>query len=171
MIPQIETARLLLRGWRNSDLDGFAATMAEPEVAEFLTLDRRPLDRAGAWREMAIFAGQWALDGFGLFVVEERASGAFVGRVGLWRPDNWPGVELGWGLRREFWGRGLAFEAASAARDWAFARRLADRLVSVIHVDNARSARLAERLGMRAARATLHAGMAHTIWEVAREAA
>lgn len=168
-VTQLETARLLLRQWRESDLDAFAAMMRHPEVASFLSADRRPLDRIEAWRSMALFAGHWALKGYGLFVLEEKATGAFIGRVGLWRPEGWPGLELGWALARPYWGRGFAYEAARAAGAWALAAFPLDRLVSLIHVENRASQRLAARLGMRRGAQTWHAGMPHALWAVPRE--
>lgn len=167
--PVLETERLRLRGWRENDLDPFAEMMADVEVARFLTADRRPLDRHAAWRSMAIFAGHWALKGYGLFVVEEKASGAFVGRVGPWEPEGWYGFEVGWGLMRRSWGKGYATEAAKAAGDWAFAAFDLPRVISVIHVDNRASQRVAQRLGMKAGSTMLHAGMPHAIWSVTRE--
>jgi RimJ/RimL family protein N-acetyltransferase len=166
--PRLETARLILRGWREGDLDAFAAMMADADVARFLSSDQRPRARSEAWRDLALFVGHWALRGYGLFAVEEKASGAFVGRVGAWQPECWVGFELGWGLAREHWGKGYALEAARAAGDWAFANFPLELLVSLIHADNTRSQALAQRLGMRVRETTLHAGMPHDIWEIAR---
>jgi RimJ/RimL family protein N-acetyltransferase len=166
--PTLETARLRLRPWRESDLDAFAAMMAEPEVARFLTADQAPQDRATAWRGMALMVGHWALRGYGMFVVEEKASGAFVGRVGAWQPECWVGFELGWGLHPDFQGRGYAFEAARAAGAWAFEKFDLPELVSVVRYDNTRSQNLATKLGMKPDRQTIHVGMRHDVWLISR---
>lgn len=170
MSAALETERLRLRQWRESDLDDFAAMMGEPEVARFLTSDRRPLDRNASWRQMAVFAGHWALKGYGLFVCEEKATGAFVGRVGPWRPEGWYGFEIGWGLSRRAWGKGYATEAALASARWAFETFELPEIVSVIHVDNKASQRVAQRLGMAPGPTMLHAGMPHSVWRVGRDA-
>jgi len=168
--PRLETERLVLRAWRADDFEPFAAMMADAETARYLTNDRRPRDRAEAWRDMALFVGHWALRGYGLFAVEEKATGAFVGRVGAWRPEEWVGIELGWALARQRWAQGYALEAARAAGDWMFARLPLDRIVSLIDARNTRSQNLARRLGMNVSAATLHAGAPHDIWEVSRAA-
>jgi RimJ/RimL family protein N-acetyltransferase len=167
-VPVIETERLLLRGWREEDLDALAAMMADPEVARFLTSDQRPLDRPSAWRHLALLVGHWALRGYGLFAVEEKGSGAFVGRVGAWQPECWVGFELGWGLARAHWGRGYAMEAARAAGAWVFDNFGLERIVSLVHAENIRSQTLAKRLGMKVRGATFHAGMPHDVWEISR---
>lgn len=164
--PRLETERLILRAWRAEDFEPFAAMMADVEVARFLSAEQAARDRASSWRDMALFVGHWALRGYGLFAVEDKQSGAFVGRVGAWQPEGWVGFELGWALARPFWGRGYAYEAARAAGDWIFATQAPVRLVSLIHANNARSQSLARRLGMRITDNTFHAGMPHDIWVI-----
>lgn len=166
--PVLTTDRLLLRAWREADFDAFAAMMADDAVAEFLTIDRRAPDRATNWRTMAMLIGHWRIRGFGMFVVEERATGAFVGRIGPWRPEGWPGFEIGWGLARQHWGKGYAVEAARAAGQWAFETFDPPEVISLIHVDNVRSQNVAMRLGERPGVATLHAGQPHVIWRATR---
>ena len=88
----------------------------------FITADRKPVtEPMVGWRNAAIMAGHWVLHGFGLFVVEEKSSGKFVGRVGPFYPPVWPGFEVGWGIASEFRGKGYAVEAARAAINWSFA--------------------------------------------------
>lgn len=147
--PLLRTPRLVLRGWRAADFEPYAALLADPGTARFVTRKGRPCSRAETWAEMAFFAGHWQLRGFGMFVVEARDSGAFLGRAGPIRPEGWPDVEIAWALAPQARGRGYATEAAAAAIDWAFERLDVDRLVSVIHPDNEASRRVAERLGER----------------------
>jgi RimJ/RimL family protein N-acetyltransferase len=113
-VPQLNTERLLLRGFEASDLDAYAAMMADPEVTRYLG-DPHPLSRADAWRQLAMFAGHWVLRGFGVWAVEERATGTFIGRIGCWEPEGWPGFELAYTLARPAWGRGYAREGGAAA--------------------------------------------------------
>ena len=74
----------------------------------------RRSSRADAWRQIAMIIGHWQLRGYGLWAVEERATGALVGRIGLFKPEGWPGFELGWMLRRDAWGQGYATRARGA---------------------------------------------------------
>jgi RimJ/RimL family protein N-acetyltransferase len=91
--------------------------------------------------------GQWSVLGMGGWAVEDLASGALAGEVAVHRPVDYPETELGWLLFEGFEGRGYAYEAAGAARDWAFSHLGLASIVSYIDRDNARSIRLAERLG------------------------
>lgn len=143
----LETDRLRLRLFRETDLDAYAEMCADPEVMRYL--GSGPMNRAEAWRNMAMVMGHWSLRGFGLWAVEEKEGGELAGRVGCWRPEGWPGLEIGWTLRRAFWGRGYATEAARASLDFAFNQLGQSHAISMIHGENAASIRVAERLGMR----------------------
>lgn len=144
----LDTDRLILRMFRESDFDAYAEMCADPEVMRYIG-DGQPLSRYMAWRNLAMMIGHWSLRGYGLWAVEERSSGDFVGRVGFWNPDGWPGFELGWMLRRSFWGRGYATEGAKAALVFAFTRLEQPHVISLIHPENAASIRVAQRLGER----------------------
>jgi RimJ/RimL family protein N-acetyltransferase len=136
----------VLRGWREADFEAYAGMAADPDVARYVG---GALGRADAWRQMALHAGHWALRGYGNWAVERRSDGVLVGRAGLWMPEGWPGLEVGWALARHAWGSGYAAEAGRAAIEWAWAELGVPRVLSIIHPDNARSIRVAERLGMR----------------------
>ncbi|OJW09447.1 MAG: GNAT family N-acetyltransferase [Planctomycetales bacterium 71-10] len=143
----LETERLILRQFREDDLDAYAEMVRDPEVMRYL--GSGPMNRAEAWRNMAMILGHWRLRGFGMWAVEEKGGGAMIGRVGCWRPEGWPGLEIGWALRREFWGKGYATEAARASMDAAFGRLGERHVISMIHGENRASIRVAGRLGMR----------------------
>ena len=142
--PTLETERLILRPPAAEDLDGFAAFGADREATRFLG---GPGPRAAAWRVLAAFAGSFALHGFGMFSVVEKATGRWIGRVGPWRPEGWPGPEVGWGLLSDAQGRGYAFEAAAASIDWAVDGLGWDEVIHTIDPANAPSIALARRLG------------------------
>ena len=144
MVPTLTTDRLILRGWREDDLDAYAAITADPEVMRFMG---GTLDRAGTWRQMAFITGHWELRGYGLWVVERN--GELIGRIGLLNPEGWPGLEVGWLLGRAAWGHGYATEAARAAVEYAWRELGARQLISLIAPGNVLSQRVAERLGMR----------------------
>lgn len=123
--------------------------LAEPETARFITRKGEPLSRREVWSEMAFLIGHWQMLSHGMFVVEERASGAFLGRIGPLAPLGWPGFEIAWGLNAAARGKGYAQEAARAAIDWSFGTFPLDRIVSIIHPMNVASQRVAERVGER----------------------
>lgn len=133
-----------MRSFVDEDLDGAHAMLQDPEVQEFFD---GPVDRGAAWRQMALFLGHEAMRGYSQLALIERATGRFVGRAGLWRPEGWPGLEVGWVLAREAWGHGYATEAGAAWRDYAFEALGADDLISLIAPANARSIAVARRIG------------------------
>jgi RimJ/RimL family protein N-acetyltransferase len=164
-VPRVETKRLVLRGWRAEDIAEHAALCADPEVMRFLG---GTVDRPQAWRQMATHAGHWELRGYGNWVVERAEDGRFLGRAGLWYPDGWVGLEVGWKLARHAWGQGYATEAARASIDWAWGELDITRLVSVIHPDNEASVRVAHRLGMERAGTTEIGGQIVDVYAVER---
>jgi len=142
----LETERLRLRMFRTADFEAYAAICADPDVMRYLG-DGKPLSKADAWRQIAMILGHWSLRGYGLWAVEERATGALVGRIGLFEPEGWPGFELGWMLRRASWGQGYAIEGARRALAHAFTEMGRDHLISLIRPANQPSIRVAEKLG------------------------
>jgi RimJ/RimL family protein N-acetyltransferase len=144
--PTLETPRLILRPPIRADLEGWAAMMADEQAARFVGGVQA---RSSCWRAVMMMAGSWALEGFGMFSVLEKSSGAWIGRAGPWRPEGWPGDEVGYGFLRSHWGHGFAVEAAAASIDWAV-----DHLgwIDVIHCideQNIGSQAVARRLGAR----------------------
>ena len=142
---ELETERLKLRQLRESDLDAHTKMTSDPEVMKFLG-DGKPLDRAQSWRTMAGILGHWQLRGFGFWAMEEKRSGTLVGRAGLWMPEGWPMLEVGWTLAKEHWGKGYATEVGKTALRVAFERG-ATKVCSLIMPGNTRSIAVAERLG------------------------
>ena len=134
---------------------------ADPDVMRFME-DGHPVGRDAAWRSMAAHLGHWSLRGFGQWALEARATGEFVGRAGLWQPEGWPGLEVGWILARPHWGQGYATEAGRAAIEYAFGELDAGHVISLIRPENHASVRVAERLGERRERTIeLHGATAH----------
>src|SRR5687768_8581678 len=147
--PTLETERLILRGWRPDDFGPYAAMLADDATARFITLQGRALSEVEAWNETVWLIGHWQLLGYGMFVVEERSTGAFLGRVGPLRPPHWPAFEIAWSLAPGARGKGYATEAARAAIGWSFATFPLGRIVSTIDPRNTASRKVAERLGER----------------------
>ena len=144
--PTLETSRLILRPQQLEDFEGVAAMLGDEETARYIG---GHLTRSEAWRKFLQMPGAWALQGFAMFSVIDKLSGEWIGQTGPWHPVDWPGPEIGWSFRRAAWGRGYAFEAASAATEWAFEKLKWPEVIHSINPDNHASQRLAERLGSR----------------------
>jgi RimJ/RimL family protein N-acetyltransferase len=145
VVNRLETERLLLREWRESDFETYAGICADPDVMRYL--GGKPYSRLEAWRHMAYVVGHWQLRGFGHWAVEEKASGRFIGRLGFQDPEGWPAFEIGWTLAKESWGKGYATEGAREALEYAFTRMDRSHVISLIHPQNSASIAVAERLG------------------------
>lgn len=143
--PTLRTERLILRPWRDDDLEPFAALNADPEVMEFFpSLLTREQSDALAERIRSHFARE----AFGLWAVEIPGVAPFIGFTGLQRPSFMPGVEVGWRLARRYWGAGYATEAARAAVAWGFAHLDLPEIIAMVVPDNVRSQRVMAKLGM-----------------------
>jgi RimJ/RimL family protein N-acetyltransferase len=159
-IPALKTERLILRPPAPEDFEPWAEFCADAEAHRFLG---GALDRAAAWRNMCTVTGAWTVRGFSFFSVIEKASGRWIGRVGPWQPEGWPGTEVAYGLARAAWGKGYAHESAAAAMDWAFNHLGWSEVVHCIDRANEKSQRVAARLGARVLR---QARLPALNWEV-----
>ena len=156
--PTIPTERLLLRRWKDDDLDAFAAMSADCEVMRFIG-DGGTRTREQCARTIRNFELEWDEKGYGLFALELRDSGEFIGFTGLsdpeFPPEVMPAVEIGWRLARAHWGKGYATEAARAALAFGLEDRALPAIVSIFQAGNDGSRRIIENLGMERDRLTI----------------
>ena len=143
-IPTLETEHLLLRGWREEDLDSLVEALSDADYTRFIG---GPFSRNAAWRKIAGAIGQWHLRGYGMFALEEKASGAFVGYCGPHCPEGWPEPEIGWTLHPGFQGKGYATEAACESLRYAYTDLGWPTAISLVDDGNTPSRKVAERLG------------------------
>lgn len=141
---RIDTPRLLLRPPQLVDLDAWAAMMMDEQTARYIG---GVMPRAVTWRALMTMIGSWHAHGFAMFSVIEKSTGRWIGRLGPWMPEGWPGPEIGWALVRDAWGKGYATEGATAASDWAFDRLGWTDMIHSIDPLNRASQEVANRLG------------------------
>ncbi len=142
--PILQTERLILRLPEASDLDGWAEMNSHEETMRFIGGVK---SRPETWRMLCTMRGARDIKGFAMFSVIERATGHWVGRIGPWEPEGWPGKEVGWGVSPKFAGRGYAYEAAVTTMDYAVGVLGWPFVIHTIDPANHRSIALAERLG------------------------
>ena len=164
---ELLTERLQLRALGLEDFEAHAAICADPEVMTYI---RGPISRADSWWQIAKYLGHWQLRGYGFWGAFERATGDLVGHIGFLDPDGGHGLEIGWALARDAWGKGYAFEGARAAVDHAFTVLDRERIVCLIHPENVRSIRVAERLGASREREIEEAGKPLVLFAITRPA-
>ena len=166
----LETERLLLRQFVPEDLDALAAVLSDAETMRYYPA---VLDRAGvaAWIERN--RRRYADPGHGLWAMILKSSGELAGDCGLTVQDveGTNEIEIGYHVRRDLWGQGLATEAARACRDYGFARLRAERLISLICPENLPSRRVAEKNGMTVWKEVMWHNVSHLVYTIRREQA
>jgi RimJ/RimL family protein N-acetyltransferase len=169
----LETTRLLLREFTPEDADALALVLSDPETMRYYPA---PYDRAGVEGWIERNRQRYREDGVGLWAMELKTAEdsevhETVGDCGIivQQVDGERLYEIGYHLRRDFWGRGLATEASVACRDWAFPLLKTERLISLIRPENLASRRVAERAGMTVWREVTWRGLSHYVYSVERE--
>jgi RimJ/RimL family protein N-acetyltransferase len=141
----------LLRPWQPEDLAEFTRLLTDPVVTRHIVVST-PFSSEDMAELSARTLEQWERNGFGPWAAIEKATGRWVGRIGLDELANWPGphkIEVGWELHREFWGRGLATEGGRAGVRYGFEAVGLERIISVTMGTNAASRRVMEKCGLR----------------------
>jgi RimJ/RimL family protein N-acetyltransferase len=166
----LETSRLILREYRRDDADALSRVLSDPETMRFYPA---PYDRAGVEDWIARSVRRYAEHGHGLWAMVLKASGEMIGDCGLTvqNVDGADEIEIGYHVRRDLWGQGLATEAARACRDFGFARLPAERLISLIRPENLPSRRVAEKNGMTVWKEVTWRNMPHVVYAIRREQA
>jgi ribosomal-protein-alanine N-acetyltransferase len=167
-VPTIETARLYLRGFTDADADAFCAMRADADVMRYIGLTGpQTREQSAAWLEKN--RRRWSDEGFGMWAVTDKRDGRLLGWCGLSRLEHTQEIELGYGLARGAWGRGLTSEAARASVRYGFEEKSAGTIVAVAMHDNAASRRVMEKVGMRFVRDAFFYGTEVVYYAVARE--
>jgi RimJ/RimL family protein N-acetyltransferase len=149
-VTEIQTARLLLRPWQPDDLSEFIRLLTDPEVTRYIVV-HTPFSPEDVGELHARTLEQWERNGFGPWAAIDKATGCWVGHIGLDELPDWPGphkIEVGWELHREFWGRGLATEGGRAGVRYGFEVVGLERIISATMATNAASRRVMEKCGL-----------------------
>jgi [ribosomal protein S5]-alanine N-acetyltransferase len=164
----LETPRLLLREFTPQDADALALVLSDPETMRYYPA---PYDRAGVEQWIERNRQRYQDDGVGLWAMEFKKTNELIGDCGITRQqvEGERLYEIGYHLRRDFWGQGLATEAAIACRDWAFAHLKTERLISLIRPENLPSRRVAERNGMTVWKKVTWRGLSHYVYSIEKE--
>lgn len=163
----LETARLLLREFALEDADALARVISDPETMRYYPA---PYDRRGVVEWIDRNRRRYQYDGHGLWALVLKESNEMIGDCGLTRQqvDGVDEIELGYHLRRDHWGKGLATEAARACRDYGFENLPAGHIISLIRPENAPSRRVAQRNGMTLWKEVVWKGLPHQVFRIRR---
>jgi [ribosomal protein S5]-alanine N-acetyltransferase len=164
----LETPRLLLREFRDDDADALALILSDAETMRYYPA---PLDRAGVQEWITRNQRRYAEYGHGLWAMILRSSGELIGDCGITAQDvdGAREVEIGYHVRRDLWGKGLATEAAHACCDWGFAHLPVERIISLIRPENLPSRRVAEKNGMTVWKEVVWRGLPHLVYAIRRK--
>ena len=167
-MPVLETSRLILREFRTDDADALARVLSDPETMRFYPA---AYDRAGVENWIARNLRRYADDGHGLWAMILKATGELIGDCGLTVQDVDCSneIEIGYHVRRDLWGQGLATEAARACRDYGFARLPVEHLISLIRPENLSSRRVAEKNGMTIWKEVTRQNLPHLVCAIRRD--
>ena len=169
MAFRLETERLVLRPYELDDLDELAPILGDPETMQYYPA---PFTREKSQEWIEANLGRYASDGFGLWAIESKDTGEFLGNCGPVRRvvDGEQEVEVGWHVKRSHWRRGIATEAARACCAYAFEELGLGRLISLIRGVNVPSRGVAENLGMTIEKEIVYAGTPHYVYVLPRPA-
>jgi ribosomal-protein-alanine N-acetyltransferase len=161
----LETPRLILREFVPDDADALARVLSDPETMRYYPA---PFDRAGVGQWIICNLRRYLANGHGLWALDLKSSGEMIGDCGitLQDVDGEPLPEIGYHLRRDLWGQGLASEAACACLDYGFTQLKADLLISLVRPENVPSCKVAERNGMKIWKETMRQGLLHSVYRV-----
>lgn len=166
----LETSRVILREFSPADVDALSLVLSDPATMCFYP---NPYDRPGVEEWISRNLRRYAQDGHGLWAMTLKTSGELVGDCGLTvqQVDGANEIEIGYHVRRDLWGQGLATEAARACRDYGFARLPVERLISLIRPENLPSRRVAEKNGMTVWKEVMWHNLPHLVYAIRREEA
>ncbi|HEY1802199.1 MAG TPA: GNAT family N-acetyltransferase [Terriglobales bacterium] len=167
-IPILETPRLQLREFLSADADALVQVLSDPATMQYYPA---PYDRQGVADWIERNRRRYENDGHGLWAMIFKKNGELIGDCGLaaQRIEDVAEIEIGYHVRRDFWGQGLATEAASACRDFGFERLEAPRLISLIRPENLSSRRVAEKVGMTVWKEIQWADLRHHVYAIQRK--
>jgi ribosomal-protein-alanine N-acetyltransferase len=164
----LETRRLILREFVPGDAEALARVLSDPETMRYYPA---PFDRTGVEEWILRNRRRYETDSPGLWAIDLKSTGEMIGDCGitLQEVDGEALPEVGYHLRRDLWGQGLATEAARACRDYGFTQMKVDFLVSLIRPENVPSCRVAERNGMKIWKETVRQALRHYVYRILRD--
>jgi RimJ/RimL family protein N-acetyltransferase len=144
----IETPRLVMRQFQTDDLTQLSKILSDKHITKYID-NGNTLNFFECWHHIAMLLGHWSLNGYGSYAIVEKKSNLLIGKVGLYHPKPWPGVELKWIISHEHQRNGFAFESSNAVIKEAFQKNISDEIICLIHKENEASINLAKKLKMK----------------------